>query len=169
MKTETKIKPLVTDEEILEFVHSLNGERKHDQEICIARGMPRFVGDVMRRIFGKVKNPKKLHSKEFKEKVIAEYKEGRPVNQIAEDNGLTPAGIYSILHLNGIETERWHPWSKIKKMKLVHMRDEQKLTWREIGQYFEKTPTACHLQYQYIKGIQPRQRRKNEEHSKEVA
>ena len=160
--TISDFEPIVGDAEILDFIHSLNGEYKHDREICAKLGMPKSVSDVIRRVFGKVKNKKYVHPQDFKDKICQEYRDGIAIKTIAESRGLSVGSIESILTRNGVEKNRQHPWTKIQKMRLVHMREVQKLTWKEIGTYFGKSLSACELQYKYIKGIQPRQKRKKD-------
>lgn len=159
-QTFSDFEPIVGDEQILDFIHSLNGEYKHDREIMQQRNIPKSVGDVIRRVFGKVKHKKYIHPQELKDKICQEYRDGIAIKKIAESHGLSVGSIESILTLNGVEKNRNQPWSKIQKMRLVHMRDVQKLTWKELGEYFGKSLSACEQQYKYIKGIQPRQKRK---------
>lgn len=145
------IKPLTDDGEILDFIHSLNGDYKHDRKILEERGIPRSVGDMIRRVFGKVSEPRKVLTQEYKDLIIESYQSGISVKEIAKRNNTTVGSVYSILKLGGIERNRSFSWSKIQRMRLVHMRENQHLTWEEIGKYFGKTLSACHMQYMYIK------------------
>lgn len=164
----TVIKPITTDEEILEFIHSLNGDAKHDVEICKKYGIPKSVSGMIRRVFGKVTWKKRYLSQDFKDKVIKDYQDGISIKEIAKRNNTTPGGIYSILKLNNVERERWNPWSEIKRMKLVELREKKKMKWEDIARYFGKTIGAVHLQYKYIKGLQQRQIRREKERKGEL-
>lgn len=151
MTPQSNIKPIVNDDEILAFVHSLTGERKHDIDVCAAHGIPRFVCDVLRRVFGKIRNKKYFLPDDLKASMIKEYRSGLPIKQIAKNHGLSVGSVYSVLSLNKVERNRQNEWSKIQSMRLVRMRDVQKLTWREIGEYFGKSPSACFQKYHNIK------------------
>lgn len=151
MTSHSNIKPIVNDDEILAFIHSLTGERNNDLKVCADRGMPRFVCDVIRRVFGKVKNKKYFLPDELKASVIEEYRMGLPIKQIAKNHELSVGSVYSVLSLNKVERNRQNEWSKIQGMRLLHMRDVQKLTWREIGEYFGKSSSACFQKYHNIK------------------
>lgn len=156
-------KPIVGDKKILDFIHSLNGDYKHDREICAKLGMPRSVSDVIRRVFGKIKKTRIIHPKELKENIIQQYKDGVPLKEISRTSNLSYGSIMSILSIAKVERSRNPGWSKIKKMRLIDMRDNKHMKWREIAQYFGKSSSSCESQYTYIKGTQKRQKDKKNE------
>lgn len=159
-------KPIVGDKKILDFIHSLNGDYKHDREICAKLGMPRSVSDTIRRVFGKIKNKRIIHPKELKDNIIQQYKDGIPLKEISKSSNLSYGSIMSILSLAKVEKNRNPGWSKIQKMRLIDMRENKNMKWSEIAQYFGKSSSRCQSQYTYIKGTQKRQKGKKNEKEK---
>lgn len=148
---ETKFRPLITDEEILDFVHSLTADRRADEAVCMARGFTKFQASVLRKIFGKVTNPCIRHSSEVKSKVIELYKDGMAIRDIAATANLQESSIYSILDGCNVERNRNDFWSPIKEKKLLHLHDVMRQTWPNIAMQMGRSVQIVHRKYVQLK------------------
>lgn len=147
---------LDTEEKVLEFYRALNGNRQHDTEVGKAYGLNRHQIDTLRLIFNKVEYHTTYITEETKDKVVDLYQSGVSLKIIQKEIGCSASQVYYILN-DRVERNRHEFWSPIKEKRLVYLREEKKLTWREIAANLGKSLNACHEKYKIIK----RKRAKN--------
>lgn len=143
--------PITSDEEILNFIHSLTGKKKEDTIIGEARGLTHFQISVIRQVFGKTEFTQKYHSEETIRGVIDDYQNGDLVNGIAKKYSISVSAVYGILEREGIDRSRKEPWTKFRCERLVKLKEVDRLKWADIAKYMGMTISAAHAHYKSIK------------------
>lgn len=142
------------EEELLELYHSLTGDRMKDQELSKKYGIGVAAMDYFRIICGKVEFKQSTIKESVRSKVVRLYKEGKSLKDIRKEvygDENRQGSIYHILRTSGIELERHNSYSKIQYMRCIDMRERQKMTYPQIGQYFGIDKNSAFSLYQTAK------------------
>lgn len=143
--------PITEDDKILALIHEFNGHKKHDDEVGRQHGLSQFQTSVLRQVFGKTEFVTKWHPQELKDAVVKAYEDGETAVKIAKDNNISISAVYGVLTSMGVERNRRDFWTPIKTKQLVYLRDNQKLSWVEIGQIMGRTFKCCYAKYAHMK------------------
>lgn len=142
----------MTEQELLDFIHQLNGERVHDQALGKKYGLTRFATDIIRSLMGKVSEHYVRNSREKIESVIKDYLAGMAITEIGKKYDMAAGSVFDTLKRNGIEVNRHSDfWTPIKCKKLVYLREVQKKTFPQIASELGKSSFCCQWKYRDIK------------------
>lgn len=157
MPREIPFVPFQSDQEILDFVHALTGDRKADTAVGKARGLNDFQISVLRQVFGKSGPANtKFVSDEVREQIIEQYKDGVNVQEISKNFDVSVSRIYDFLAKAKCDRNRRDFWTPIKERGLMQMRDKKHMMWKDIARFFGKTINCVERKYKYMKMVEAR-------------
>lgn|GEM_PF-5084578 len=138
------------EKELLELYRSLTGIRRQDIQLCKKFNIHETTLDYFRTLCGKVAEQRPPIKESVKDKVIKLYNQGVPITEIKKrvyGDKMKQGSIYHILKSSGIEVNRAKTYIKIQLMRCIDMRENKKMTFREIGNYFGLTRFAANELY----------------------
>lgn len=144
-------KPFKTDQELLDFAHSLTGVRKHDEALGKKLGMSRFQISVFRQMLGKIEYERKTIPNENRQDIISDYKDGMATLDIAAKYGMSVSAVYGVLERGHCDRDRRDFWTPIKCKQLIHMRDVKKMQWKDIGMALGRSLQCVQQKYTSMK------------------
>lgn len=156
-----------TPEELVNVMTQLKGTRQEAVAVGKKYGLPAYRVDMFRTMLGYTRERPEPRPQELKDKVIELYDDNPESSAYSlfqqhkeELPGVTYQYFYKIVRDSGRETNRKRNfWTPIKDKRLIYLREEKKMTFVAIAEYFGRKPNIVQLHYSKLK---KREVKKNE-------
>ena len=148
-----------TPKKLYGIMTQLKGPRTEAVAVGRKYGLEAYRVDMLRSLLGYTSKRPEPRSQAIKDKVLELYdmnpeSSAYSLFKIHQEElpGVTYQDFYKIVRESGRETNRKRNfWTPIKEKRLIYLREEKKMTFVAIAEYFGRKPNIIQLKYSKMK------------------